>query len=306
MAKVIELFDYRKADLPDLLFEIKIRQESIEKGLHQAAERFLTIEPQTDDIIRNDIVAVSLESDNPRLTSECERFRTGRGFFYPQIEDQITSHKAGDTFTCTIGSDTVTVHILSVKRRIVPALTDELVPAMGIEGVSTLADYTEYAKAQLVEEDKEKKQSALCTLVNRQVVRNSVFDLTDDEIDLEQAEMMLEFEEGTETPEELESLMLHLYHAKDLDEAKVNMRKSVEDQLKLSAAADKIAEDHSMSWSEEDYREFIKASANERMPEDELLEAIPMDNFIIQQKMEFYQNLILEYFDDRFTVEVIS
>ena len=61
-----------------------------------------------------------------------------------------------------------------------------------------------------------------------------------------------------------------------------------------------------MSWSEEDYREFIKASANERMPEDELLEAIPMDNFIIQQKMEFYQNLILEYFDDRFTVEVIS
>ena len=306
MAKVIELFDYRNAELPERLFAIKIRQQEIDKKLFEAAERFLTIEAQTGEIVKNDIVAVSMESKNSLLTSECERFRVGRKFFYPEIETQIPGHKAGDTFVCQIDGEDVSVHVISVKRRIVPVLTDALVAKIGLDDIQTVAEYTNYVTEELVEEDKEKKQGAVCTLVNRQLIEKSVFELEENEVEDTYQQQLQELEAEIDDPEEFEKLMFHVYHAKTMDAAKANMKKEVEKQIKITAVAEKIALENGKNWSEQDYDEFVKASVNERVTEEEFRADFSLEEFIQQQKLEYLQEQELDFFDDRFHSEVIA
>lgn len=306
MAKVIQLFDYREAELPDRLFAIKIKKADIQKKIDDAAQRFLAIEPQTDSIQENDIVSVSLESDLPWLSSECERFRVGRKFFYPEIEGDITNHKLGDEWDCTIEGDTVKVKVLSVKRRVVPKMNDEFVKELQIEDVTTLEEYTNYVKELLVEEDKEKKQGALCTLVNRQLIEKSTFEMEDDEVDNLFNEMMNDFEEGTSSEEELDTLLTHLYGGKTPEERNAKMMKEVEKQIKITAIANAQCEKDDVTWTIDDYNAFVDASANARMTKEELLEDYPYEDYLTQQKVEYLQEKETEYFDDRFKVEVID
>lgn len=306
MAKVIKMFDYREAELPEQLFRIKVHANKVEEGLQEAANHFIAIEAQSGPVMENDIVAVQMKSEKPWLDSECARFRVGRKFFYPEIEESVLQHKAGDTWTCVIDGSDVEVTVLSVKRRVAPKLTDELVRKLDMDGMETVADYTEYVKEQLIEEDKEKKQGALCTLVNRQIVEKSEFEMEPDEVENMYQAMYADFQDGAETEEEFENLLLHLYHVKNMDDAKVEMRKQVDSQLKLLAVAKKLAEEKGVSWNEDDYEEFIQANANERMPEEVIRESISMEDFLTQQRVDYLQNLEMEYFDDRFTVEEVE
>ena len=306
MAKVKVLFDFKQAQLPDRLFQIQVKRSAIEKKLYETAERFLTIESQEGEIIKNDIVAVCLKSEKPYLASECERLRVGRGFFYPEVEEALMDKKAGESFSCEIDGEKVEVEILSVKRRVVPALCDAYIKELGLDEISTLAEYTEYVTAELAEEDKEKKEAAICKLVNRQLVEKSEFILEDGEVENSYQEMLQSFEEETESQEEFENIMFHLYHVKDLEAAKKKMKEQVEEQIKLTALAEAFAEENQLSWSEEDYEAFIQASISDKMSEEELREAVPMEDFLLQQKVDYLQTMEVACFEDRFTREVVE
>ena len=305
MAKVIHLFDYRKAELPEHLFKIKIRHQAIEARMKEAAERFLTIEAQSGEIIENDIVAVSIKSDCPWVNSESEYFRVGQGYSYPEIEAQIKGKKVGDEFQCEIDGQPASVKVLSVKRRIVPELTDAHVVCLDIEGVSTVAEYEKYIQNILAEEDKEKKLKAVCILVNRQLIQNSEFEMAADEVENSYQNQLRGFEEEVEDANEFEQVMLHLYHAKTLDAAKENMRKNVEKEIKIQAIAECIAGQNGQSWSEKEYEAFIEASVDERTSEEEMRENVSLEDFIRMQEVEYMQTLECEFVDNRFTVEVL-
>ncbi len=306
MAKATKVFDYRKAELPPQLFQIKIKQRKIDDGLQEAADRFLTIEAQDGPIVQNDIISARIDSDKPWLASECTYFRVGRRLFDKALEQELIGHKLGETVSCQLDGNNVDVTILSIKRRVSPKLTDELVQKLDMEDMNTVDDYTEFVKAQLIEEDKEKKQAALCTLVNRQLVANSEFEFDPNEVENLYEEMFNDFQEGTETEEEFENLLLHLYHTKTMDDAKVEMKKQVENQIQIFAIADALVKENGVSWSEADYKEFIQMSANDRMSAEELMEQMSLEDFLNQQKVEYLQNLETEYYDDRFTVEVVE
>lgn len=306
MAKVETLFDYKKAELPDRLFEIKIRQSKIDEGLFDAASRFLTIQEQKGEIIKNDIVTVSIDCAKPWIANECERLRVGSRYSYPELEKELIGKKEGDVFTCPIDGEDATVKVLSVKRRIVPELTDQYVEQMELEDIHTVADYAEYVKEQLVAENREKKEGAICTLINRQLTENTTFKTDPAEVEEFYQEELATFMEEVSSEEELETVLFRLYHVKGVEAGKAEMRHQCERQLKLIAIADEVARLDGQSWGEKDYDEFIAMSASERMPEEELREAVPFADFLNQQKIDYLQQMEVAAFEDRFTVEVID
>ena len=126
MAKLIQQYDFRQCELPAVLFDIKVHQKDIDNMVHKAAEHFLTIENENNGIIRGDIVAVSLKSDDPMYNSDCERFTVGKGFFCLPIEDALIGKRPGECCSVCADGSTVEVCVLWDKRRIVPELTDDM------------------------------------------------------------------------------------------------------------------------------------------------------------------------------------
>ncbi len=88
-------FDFREADIPEQLLVLQIDQAVIDKGMADAAERFLTILPADDGIRAGDIVRISFPDAGAENGARQEQFSVGRYFFDRQLEDALPGMTAG-------------------------------------------------------------------------------------------------------------------------------------------------------------------------------------------------------------------
>lgn len=314
MVKVLKLFDFTKCELPDVLFDIKVKQEDIDFEIRKAAEHFLTIEQQDGPIENGDIVAVKIVSEDILLASECERLSVGKGFFSKDIETALVGKKKGENFTVTVngsqdgsqdGSDgtKAEVTVLWVRRRVVPKFTDEMASAMGVEDVSTVSEYTDYVTEELANEDKEKKQNAIWLMVSKKLLEESEFEVDQADIDA-QYKKDITYLQG-ELEDDFEEYMQVKYHGSTLEESKQGFREEIERTLKLCAIAEPMAKEEGVEWTREVYDATIDEMVSEDYTREELEASMSYEDYVKQQLEEFLKAVILEYFDERFTVTVI-
>ena len=88
----------------------------------------------------DDFVTLDSESDTPKFQKTNLNLRVGRGLFSPELEQAILGMAPGETQELALPEARARVTIRSVKRRVLPPLTDETVAAWGLEGISTLAE----------------------------------------------------------------------------------------------------------------------------------------------------------------------
>ena len=303
MVKVLKLFDFTKCELPDVLFDIKVKQEDIDFEIIKAAEHFLTIEQQDGPIENGDIVAVKIVSEDIPLASECERLSVGKGFFSKDIESALVGKKKGETFTVTVGGTKAEVTVLWVRRRVVPKFTDEMASAMGVEDVSTVSEYTDYVTEELANEDKEKKQNAIWLMVSKKLLEESEFEVDQADIDA-QYKKDIAYLQG-ELEDDFEEYMQVKYHGSTLEESKQGFREEIERTLKLCAIAEPMAKEEGVEWTREVYDATIDEMVSEDYTREELEASMSYEDYVKQQLEEFLKAVILEYFDERFTVTVI-
>ena len=314
MVKVLKLFDFKKCELPDVLFDIKVKQEDIDFEIRKAAEHFLTIEQQDGPIENGDIVAVKIVSEDILLASECERLSVGKGFFSKDIETALVGKKKGENFTVTVngsqdgsqdGSDgtKAEVTVLWVRRRVVPKFTDEMASAMGVEDVTTVSEYTDYVTEELANEDKEKKQNAIWLMVSKKLLEESEFEVDQADIDA-QYKKDITYLQG-ELEDDFEEYMQVKYHGSTLEESKQGFREEIERTLKLCAIAEPMAKEEGVEWTREVYDATIDEMVSEDYTREELEASMSYEDYVKQQLEEFLKAVILEYFDERFTVTVI-
>ena len=314
MVKVLKLFDFTKCELPDVLFDIKVKQEDIDFEIRKAAEHFLTIEQQDGPIENGDIVAVKIVSEDILLASECERLSVGKGFFSKDIETALVGKKKGETFSVTVngsqdgsqdGSDgtKAEVTVLWVRRRVVPKFTDEMASAMGVEDVSTVSEYTDYVTEELANEDKEKKQNAIWLMVSKKLLEESEFEVDQADIDA-QYKKDITYLQG-ELEDDFEEYMQVKYHGSTLEESKQGFREEIERTLKLCAIAEPMAKEEGVEWTREVYDATIDEMVSEDYTREELEASMSYEDYVKQQLEEFLKAVILEYFDERFTVTMI-
>lgn len=158
--KIRCLYDFQLLPLPEKMRKVSFSRREIDEELHRLSVRFLTIEP----------VEVAQEGDYVLLL-----FSTQRRQYVSGRDNMLIGCRVGDRVRCGAEEGTV----LSIKRRLLPPATDELVCRMKLPGIETVEAYEASITSQLtMEHGGDKLQGIVNYLARETFQRSSVEDLS--------------------------------------------------------------------------------------------------------------------------------
>ena len=284
-----ELWDFRQMEIPEKLLELKVSQAAVEGRLAAAAERFLTIEPVSDGIRQGDIVALETADGASRL-----QINVGLDFAGEALENRLLGLRVGAE--ASPEDWTSPGRVASVKRRMIPVLTDALVSRLGIEGVSTVEQYRAYVQEQEARRVQRGKTQALCEFVTKAVLKRSTFaeigeDSEDYRLLYRGVAAQLDAMEGSR--EENLARMLHL--ADQSGEACWEaLRSQCADMVKRTALGRAYADRDGVSFTREDVLRQYQDAGMQPPGEDDL--AAGCMNLYIQ----YFHQKVAGYYSGRF------
>lgn len=303
MEALRELYDFRQLTLPEALFTLSWDKNAVEQAVDNLRTRFLTIEEVQDAVQPLDFALILLPAQGEQKEKTVV-VNVGKHFYNAPFEDSLVGLKAGAEVIMPRRDGGRTGTLVSVKRRIRPALSDELAARMHLEGIATVEAYREREKQLSIEGDKAKKLRALLGLVKKEVMKRSVFApleaLVEEQLeayvrDLRMVAEMngLSYEEflAMNTPEQYDTM----------DKRMGYWREKAEGDIKLKAIADAFAKDEGVTFTEKDYeekcREYLSMGASQ-----EQVDRYTFEMFLESAPIEHYEKRIAQYFEPRFHV----
>lgn len=181
-SKAHKIYDFRKIIVPEKLLQIEVKRIVITNALNEVSEKFLTIEEVDDKISVGDIVSVNLKSNIDKYNQECAHIAVGKRFFNNEIETRLLEMKKGEIAEVTIDDESVTIEINSIKRRIFPTVSDELIEKLNLQKIKTVHEYERYIVDEFVDKAKQKKLDHIIKFVKKETLKNSDFELIDEEV----------------------------------------------------------------------------------------------------------------------------
>lgn len=306
-AMIKELYDFRQVGVPEKLLELKVSQTDIDQAASRAAERFLTIEPVTDGIRAGDIVALELPDGDAPEAPRRMQVNVGLGFSGEALENALLGKAAGAEIA--LGDETAPGRIVSVKRRMIPELSDELVLRLKLDGVSTVEEYRAYSQNQLAQRLRQGKEQALCEYVAKAVVEKSIFsDAIADAPDFQLiyhgtlAQVGAMAEKEGKPVEELLAHSLNLGSASSQD-CYEELRRQCVAQAKRAAIGRSYAERDGVSYSREDILAQYEAQLGAQAS---TLDGEVLDSGVIQSYTLYFFQKIAAYYQDKFRTVLIA
>ncbi len=190
----------------------------------------------------------------------------GSNSFIPGFEDQLVGVKQGDakdikvTFPTNYpaenlaGKETVfKIFVHSVKTKLTPALADEYVSELGIQGVKTADEYKNYIKNQI---------KAELTLENDRKVTNEIFNHLVDTCEVEIPESIVralvdrkigELEKMAEQYGMPVEVLLSYNGIPSLTEYQKQVTEMTKSELKLSLCLDELVKSENLKVSQEEF-----------------------------------------------------
>lgn len=150
-SKVITMFPYREVDFTRFKRSPKIDEAALQKEFDRAVYPYITWS-DGDTVYTGDVVVCRLTSTNSRYERPSVKITVGAGLLDREAEKALVGQKAGAELELVCHGSAVKATILSVQNRHVPPLSDEMVAALGIDGVSTAAEYHAYLVKQALDE----------------------------------------------------------------------------------------------------------------------------------------------------------
>lgn len=150
-SKVFSMFPFEQVDITAFKRRPVIDEEKLQKELDRAVYPYITW-TEGDQTSMGDVVSCRMESSDARFQRSEAKITVGAGLLDKAEEQKLVGTQVGSTQTLTCRGSNVTVTITSIQKRCVPPLKDEMVAALGIEGVQTVAQYRAYLVKQVVDE----------------------------------------------------------------------------------------------------------------------------------------------------------
>lgn len=306
-------FDFRKANIPAKMLVIKLQQTVIDKGLSDAAERFLTIEPADDGIRPGDIVRISYPDASAESGTREAQFSVGRAFFDPQLENALLGMTCGQSAELMVKGQVKPVAIHSVKRRNIPPLTDKAVASIGIPGVETIAAYRQRLIDQAVQRKRIERDRILTDFVQKQVLAQSEFTPVD-----RASEEYLTCYERTryqareiasqgEDASEMEVLRRMLGQEKDASEEAIlsALVENCDREMKLLAIGRAHAARDGVAYTLADCEQELRQFAHLRgvSYEDVLAQYTP-ESLLPGKYIQYYTSEILAHYEPQYTIAI--
>lgn len=182
------LADYKNFEF-DHEVTLSCPEEHIERQLKRVMRSNKVIENVTV-LEKGDVAVIDLESSLERYNRTKLTLTVGSGLFDKELEAQLIGKTTGETFELIIKDTAVKVTVISGKRTVFPAPTDEAVKAYAatvenMEGVETVAQFCECVKQLYF---KEEKQNIIFGTVN--AVQDYVLTHSDWEFDPDEFQQM--------------------------------------------------------------------------------------------------------------------
>ena len=165
-----KLYDFRQTAIPAALLQAEVTGDELAAELHLAAARFTTIASVEAPIEKGDVVALEFVSGE-----KVKRIYANVGKDFQDVETSLPGLRVGDSLQMPFAGKTVDAKIVSVKRLCVPALNDGYVQQLGIEKVSTVAEFEEYTFQQLAQRQRKRKFQGIMGLVSKAMMANTDF-----------------------------------------------------------------------------------------------------------------------------------
>lgn len=181
-SKVIHMYDYRLADIPEELRRWRIGDEEIEAQLKVIAHKHAELlYPET--VAPLDSVACSGESNIPRWNRKALRFYPGRRLCDAALEEALLGARVGESRTVTLPEGTVTLTVTRIVRRRDLPVNDALVKLEKLEGVETVEAYFRWYRAQKEPERQESGAAKIALKLMRECVEHAEVSLDTQEQD---------------------------------------------------------------------------------------------------------------------------
>ena len=180
-SKAITVCDFRSLDPSKYAPPFEMTEEELNEKVQKILTRHAAM-IDVDTVAPDDFVMLDTSSDVPKFNKKAITLRVGKGLFSKALEEAILGMHRGETRIAALPEGTATVHILTIKRRVLPALTDETVRSLRMEGIETV----EALKEQIVSETRaqyvEDMAEAVAVELSNEANENSTFELDVDEL----------------------------------------------------------------------------------------------------------------------------
>lgn len=171
-SRVVSLRDYREVSLDIPTFEPDLA--ALQRELDRLRNPYVSWQ-DGGAAARGDMVSCSLRSDVPRYQKDKVHFVAGSGVYNHALEELSVGMRAGETRTSSLPEGQVSLTVQAVKKRVTPPLSDEMVAALGLPGVLTVAQYRRHLLGLQLDQSAEQASYALTAQVKRTVLDESAF-----------------------------------------------------------------------------------------------------------------------------------
>ncbi len=180
-----------------------------------------------DTIEDGDIVVVGCVSDNPKYNRKKLPLNVGKGLFDWEFEEKLIGLKINETSIITVNGSAVTVTVNSIRRNILPPLSDEIVeecmklPEYDEPDIKTVDQYLPALREEVVEMLKEDALNRQVFNLLNYLIENSEYVIDDDEMNKAVNDALEEenngFKQDNLNIEEFTQQQFNLYFGQDIN-----------------------------------------------------------------------------------------
>lgn len=307
-SKVLSFAEYDQVDISMYKQIFTLDEKAYKKEMDFIKNKNSTWE-EAGEVTDGALIVCDMESANPFFSRENLKIMVGQGFFHKKLEAMCVGLKKGVAGVLDVDGEKVTVTVRSIQQKKIPVITDGMIEALGIEGVSDVEQY----EARLIREQKKKiaenEGYEAVQYVMDKVFETSTFDLkkadwkemTDHEI---KRLKVISREQGlnleTMTPEDFEGKMpFSSYH-----ELFASVQNDSWDRLCGYLLGREYAEKDGVRYTMEQYRDDMEEYVKFWHETKENAEKINTYEYSeIMFYVNYYYNKVKEYVTENFFKE---
>lgn len=304
MEALQKLYDFREVELPEALFALTWDPAAVEAQVEDVKVRFLTIEETCGPVEEGDFAVFLLPAEGEQKEKTVQ-VNVGKHFHNVAFEKSLIGLSVGAEIAMPAREGGRRGVLVSLKRRKLAELSDALIARMGIEGVETIEEYREMHKQKLIARDKKKKTDALCNLVKKKVVEGCVFGSLEEAIEKQFASYDRQIAAmskvyGMDSQAIRDGNTPPQY---DTPEKKAAYwRERAENEAKLNLIATAYAAQVGRIFGQADYETKCQEYLAQGVTPQQLEAQFSYEVYRESAYVEFYNENILSYFDNRFKV----
>lgn len=316
-SKLLELCDFRTLPVPEKLLELRVPTASVEQDVQTVATRFLTIEPVKDAVQMGDFVV--LTPDAPLDIGDITDYRAfaqanqgevqinvGKGFYDADWEQALVGKTLGDTVTLPQRGNGQTATLTQIKRRVTPALTDELVARMGLEGIDTIEAYRASVTDKYAKRAHQTNVNALVGMLTKQLVAQCKFADLSEELAAEDASTMQQIEamaaQRQTTVEAIVAQMVPGSDNKTHEERLAELHEANLKQLKQRLIAEVMAAQDGVTFDRESYEKTVAQYLAQGVPQETIDTQFTYEVYLQSAAGGYLAEKIEAYYNDKFKV----